>query len=51
MRFPVKPRHAGRGKTRRITAWCRQNITGDDKGEAQIFLDRLFFQDGKGDFR
>lgn len=22
--------------------WCRQHITGDEKGEAQIFLDHLF---------
>src|ERR1039458_5956198 len=25
-----------------FTAWVRQNITGDEKGHAQIFLDRLF---------
>ena len=25
-----------------FTAWVRQNITGDEKGQAQIFLDRLF---------
>ena len=22
--------------------WCQQHITGDEKGQAQIFLDRLF---------
>ena len=22
--------------------WCAKHITGDEKGEAQIFLDRLF---------
>lgn len=22
--------------------WCRQHITGDEEGEAQIFLDCLF---------
>jgi type II restriction/modification system DNA methylase subunit YeeA len=25
-----------------FTAWCQKNITGDEKGQAQIFLDRLF---------
>ncbi len=25
-----------------FVAWCRQHITGDEKGEAQFFLDRLF---------
>ena len=25
-----------------FVAWTAQNITGDEKGEAQIFLDRLF---------
>jgi hypothetical protein len=25
-----------------FTAWVGQHITGDEKGEAQIFLDRLF---------
>ena len=23
-------------------AWCQRHITGDEKGQAQIFLDRLF---------
>lgn len=25
-----------------FVAWCEKNITGDEKGQAQIFLDRLF---------
>jgi hypothetical protein len=25
-----------------FTAWCAQHITGGEKGQAQIFLDRLF---------
>jgi len=25
-----------------FVAWCKQHIKGDEKGEAQIFLDRLF---------
>ena len=25
-----------------FVAWARQHITGDEKGQAQIFLDRLF---------
>ncbi|HMO65495.1 MAG TPA: hypothetical protein PKE47_09800 [Verrucomicrobiota bacterium] len=25
-----------------FTAWCRDHVTGDEKGQAQIFLDRLF---------
>ncbi len=25
-----------------FTAWCAKHITGDEKGQAQIFLDRLF---------
>ncbi len=25
-----------------FTAWCQSHITGDEKGQAQIFLDRLF---------
>jgi len=31
-----------REKLSAFTAWCRKNITGDEKGQAQIFLDRLF---------
>jgi hypothetical protein len=29
-------------KLAEFTAWCEKNITGDEKGQAQIFLDRLF---------
>jgi hypothetical protein len=25
-----------------FVTWCQKNITGDEKGEAQIFLDHLF---------
>lgn len=25
-----------------FTAWCAKHISGDEKGEAQIFLDHLF---------
>ena len=28
-------------KLAEFTAWCARNITGDEKGQAQIFLDRL----------
>jgi hypothetical protein len=31
-----------RDKLAEFTAWCRKNVTGDEKGQAQIFLDRLF---------
>lgn len=31
-----------RDKLADFTAWCAKHITGDEKGEAQIFLDRLF---------
>ena len=31
-----------RKKLSEFTAWCGKNITGDEKGQAQIFLDRLF---------
>lgn len=31
-----------REKLSEFTAWCAQHITGDEKGQAQIFLDRLF---------
>ena len=29
-------------KLSEFAAWCQNHITGDEKGEAQIFLDRLF---------
>ncbi len=31
-----------RDKLADFTAWCARNITGDEKGQAQIYLDRLF---------
>jgi type II restriction/modification system DNA methylase subunit YeeA len=31
-----------REKLAEFTAWCATHITGDEKGEAQLFLDRLF---------
>ena len=31
-----------REKLSEFVAWCEQHITGDEKGQAQIFLDRLF---------
>ncbi len=30
-----------------FVAWCRDHITGDEKGEAQVFLDRLFLAFGQ----
>ena len=29
-----------------FTAWAQAHITGDEKGQAQIFLDRLFIAYG-----
>lgn len=31
-----------RDKLTEFIAWCQKHITGDEKGQAQIFLDRLF---------
>jgi hypothetical protein len=31
-----------REKLAEFVAWCAAHITGDEKGQAQIFLDRLF---------
>jgi hypothetical protein len=31
-----------REKLAEFTAWCANHISGDEKGEAQIFLDHLF---------
>jgi hypothetical protein len=31
-----------RDKLAAFTAWYQNHITGDEKGQAQIFLDRLF---------
>lgn len=36
-----------RDKLSEFTAWCGKNITGDEKGQAQIFLDRLFHAFGQ----
>lgn len=32
----------GREKLSEFADWCAKHITGDEKGEAQLFLDRLF---------
>ncbi|MCW5553322.1 MAG: class I SAM-dependent DNA methyltransferase [Verrucomicrobiae bacterium] len=32
----------GREKLAEFISWCSNHITGDEKGQAQIFLDRLF---------
>jgi hypothetical protein len=44
--FRYKAAMPSREKLSEFTAWCRKNITGDEKGEAQIFLDRLFIAFG-----
>ena len=31
-----------REKIAEFAAWCQKHITGDEKGQAQIFLDRHF---------
>ena len=31
-----------REKLSEFAAWCQKHITGDEKGQPQIFLDRLF---------
>ena len=31
-----------REKLADFVAWCGKHVTGDEKGQAQIFLDRLF---------
>jgi hypothetical protein len=33
---------ANREKLAEFIAWCAKHITGDEKGDAQLFLDRLF---------
>ena len=35
-------------KLTEFVAWVRQHLTGDEKGEAQLFLDRLFQAFGHG---
>lgn len=37
-----KPPVPNPDKLTEFTAWCMKHITGDEKGQAQIFLDRLF---------
>ena len=37
----------GRDKLAEFTAWCGKHITGDEKGQAQIFLDQLFHAFGQ----
>ena len=29
-------------KLAEFVAWCQKHVTGDEKGDAQLFLDRLF---------
>jgi hypothetical protein len=45
--FTYKAVMPSREKLSEFTAWCRKNITGDEKGQAQIFLDRLFIAFGQ----
>jgi hypothetical protein len=48
--FAVSSRRSMRGTTQQsreslleeFVTWCKDHITGDEKGEAQIFLDHLF---------
>lgn len=37
-----------KAKLAEFAAWADQHITGDEKGQAQIFLDRLFIAFGRG---
>lgn len=39
-----------REKLTEFVAWCGKHITGDEKGQAQIFLDRLFQAFGQPGF-
>lgn len=39
---PPKSADSREAKLREFVAWARQNISGDEKGQAQIFLDHLF---------
>jgi hypothetical protein len=41
-RFRYKTSVPNTDKLAEFTAWCQSHITGDEKGQAQIFLDRLF---------
>jgi hypothetical protein len=36
----VKPAMPSRDQLAEFTAWCAEHITGDEKGQAQVFLDR-----------
>ena len=36
------PLHSRESLLNDFVSWCQSNITGDEKGQAQIFLDRLF---------
>ena len=36
------PPMPSRDKLIEFTAWCAKHLTGGEKGQAQIFLDRLF---------
>lgn len=41
-RFHYKCSVPNTDKLAEFTAWCRKHVTGDEKAQAQIFLDRLF---------
>ena len=36
------PRMSREERLAEFVGWAKQHITGDEKGQAQIFLDRLF---------
>jgi hypothetical protein len=40
--FLLNPAMPGREKLSEFTAWCEKNVTGDEKGRAQVLLDCLF---------
>jgi len=40
--FAQNPPRPSAEKLTEFVHWCRQYLTGDEKGEAQIFLDHLF---------
>ncbi|HLX60899.1 MAG TPA: hypothetical protein VKX17_06415 [Planctomycetota bacterium] len=43
-------RHSRQQRLHEFVDWTRQHITGDEKGQAQIFLDRLFQAFGSAEF-
>lgn len=43
--------HALESRLKEFTAWCALHIRGDEKGEAQIFLDQLFRAFGHAGFK